>query len=76
MSTIPVYVVRAVRVADGTVHGRMIIADTEDAVPADVYQGLLDEGFVIPLGDENKLEPPAEEVAIDKPRRGRPPKVR
>ncbi len=47
MTMTPVRVLRALRVASpGNIYGREIVAGTDDAVPSDLVDGLVAEGYV------------------------------
>lgn len=56
-SPIAVHVLKSVRVAEpGNPFGRQILKDTDDTVPADVFDGLKDEGYVEKIGALRKAK--------------------
>lgn len=78
---VKVKVLRTVLVAGDTIYGRKIIADTEDEVPAELFEGLRDAGYVKEPDAAGPVAPPTSEIApvVAKeaptaPRRGRPRK--
>lgn len=65
MSTIPVHVLRSVRVAEpGNIYGREIVAETGDVVPAELFDGLEAAGYIAAAGAPENKAPAADPISI------------